>query len=376
MLMLRKGGLCIYAYTDSRMRQSRILLALIIALALVSIGLAWLLPVPARFFGSPDEFRAAFGVANFSNVLSIGTAALFLIGLNGFKQELKTAYYLICAGLFTQVGGTAIYSIRTYIHPVERNLIGDLPITIGALLMFVGIWWLARTLKVQGRIFGHPATISGVLLLASTVLWVLPHGTYHLETHLVHANHVLEALFYPLACVLLWRIIRTTSHSYAHSFTWMLVAVAGNFVAAGLFLGGTYVTYPAWATYELLGALFIVDTIIYVIAGYSFATLQQRMSRRQTASSPIDIILFVASLASRQKDIDPILDHLRVFTASTPGAYNLLTPEQDKQLAGIYYQLEDYLITKEPLRSFTRESIRALVQRKFERLPVGVPLTG
>lgn len=355
------------------MKQPRIILALIIVFALCSIGIAWMLPVPSTFAQSANDFRLAFGVANFSNVLSVGTALLFLTGLKGFKQELKTAYYFICAGLFIQVTGTALYSVRTYIAPVERNLAGDLPITLGAAGMFIGIWLLAGMLHVPGRRLRHPAVIVAFLVITSSLLWALPHGSPTLSERIIQTNHVVEALFYPLASILLWQIIRATSHSYARSFRWMFVAVAGNFIAAALFIGNQYITYPAWATQEMLGSLFVIDTLLYVAAGYSFATIQQRMRARQSANSTIDVVIFVASLASQQKDIDPILDELRTLTSEQRLGSTALSPEQEKRLTAIYYHLEDYLVTKEPLRSFTRDAVRQLVQQKFERLPMDVP---
>lgn len=355
------------------MNKTRVILVLIFVLAAISVSLAWILPVPPKLAAAADEFRAAFGVANFVNVLSIGTALLFLSGLAGFKRELKTAYYLICAGLLTQVVSTLIYSVLSYIEPVERNLIADLPITIGAFLMLLGVWQLARLLKVHSS-FTNAWVILAYLLILSTILWLLPHHTTNLTDQFIHANHVLEALFYPLAVLLLWKASRTVSASYARSFVILIAAFVGNFVAATLFIGTAYLAYPQWASDELLGSLFIIDIFIYVAAGYSFSNLQRRLVRQQTASSTVDIVVFVASLASQPRNIDQFLDELRAITAKLP-QNGQLSPAQEQQLTAVYRKLEDYLISQDPLRSFTRADIRELVQRRFDRLPSDITLS-
>ena len=217
----------------------------------------------------------------------------------------------------------------------------------------------------------QPVFIVAYLVLASAILWVVPHPTAGWEDAANQANHALEALFYPIGTILLWKIVRTVSPTYARSFRWMLAALAGNFIAAAVFMGKNYAAYPAWASDALLGLLFIIDTLVYVAAGYSFATIEQRLARRKKANSTVDIIIFVAGLASQPKEVDPMLDRLRVITARGAQGH-ALTSDQENDLASIYLQLEDYLTTKDPLRTFTANDIRRRVLHTFERLPVGI----
>lgn len=75
------------------------------------------------------------------------------------------------------------------------------------------------------------------------------------------------------------------------------------------------------------------------------------------AKSIVDVITDMASLASNPKDIDPLLDDVRHITARLQPGEVLSAPDQ-AALLKVYVQLEDYLTTREPIRTFTREDLR------------------
>ncbi len=70
----------------------------------------------------------------------------------------------------------------------------------------------------------------------------------------------------------------------------------------------------------------------------------------------VDRILYLGSLASRRQDIDPLMDTLRVVTASW-NPVQPLSASQDRQLKELEKKLKDYLVTLDPLRSFTYETL-------------------
>jgi len=79
------------------------------------------------------------------------------------------------------------------------------------------------------------------------------------------------------------------------------------------------------------------------------------MSPRQR----IDCIVYLASLISEPRSVDSVLDKLRLITtqAAEPSA-------QDEQvLRTIQQELEDYLLHKERLRSFTAQSLQTTVDQ-------------
>lgn len=79
----------------------------------------------------------------------------------------------------------------------------------------------------------------------------------------------------------------------------------------------------------------------------------------------IDVIIYVAGLASRQEAIDSHLDKLRVITAKQ-GAGEPLTTQEVQTLQALYERLETYMVEAEPLRSFTRQSLRQQLYDHFQ----------
>jgi hypothetical protein len=70
----------------------------------------------------------------------------------------------------------------------------------------------------------------------------------------------------------------------------------------------------------------------------------------------VDAIIYLAGLVSNPSAIDPLLDDLRRITTRIKDG-NLSASEQ-KQLTTTYLNIEEYLINKEPLRSFNKEELR------------------
>lgn len=74
-----------------------------------------------------------------------------------------------------------------------------------------------------------------------------------------------------------------------------------------------------------------------------------------------------AGLASQLKNIDPILDELRLVTASQqPGAP--MSPESKQHLIKAYKQIEVYLLHEDPLRNFTLQDIRDQIRPAFRNM--------
>lgn len=85
------------------------------------------------------------------------------------------------------------------------------------------------------------------------------------------------------------------------------------------------------------------------------------MNGQENARQLIDQIAYLASLVSEPRTVDTTLDKLRVITSRTSQPTS-----QDKQtLKTIRTELEDYLVHKERLRTFTKASLRATMERHF-----------
>lgn len=75
----------------------------------------------------------------------------------------------------------------------------------------------------------------------------------------------------------------------------------------------------------------------------------------------IDRISYLASLVSEPQTVDTTLDKLRLITSRTSRP----TAQDVQTLKSIETDLEDYLIHKERLRTFTKASLRANIERHF-----------
>ncbi|HEX7963986.1 MAG TPA: hypothetical protein VF466_05370 [Candidatus Saccharimonadales bacterium] len=89
------------------------------------------------------------------------------------------------------------------------------------------------------------------------------------------------------------------------------------------------------------------------------------MDATDKRQSPIDIVIYLASMASDPRAIDPILDTVRNVTSrlrpnETPAPADL------QQLARAYNQLEAYLVKDEPLRSYDKAGLDGKILQKFQ----------
>ncbi len=78
----------------------------------------------------------------------------------------------------------------------------------------------------------------------------------------------------------------------------------------------------------------------------------------------IDEIILLASLASNRRVIDPILNDVRLITAHIQ-AGDALSADDQNRLSKVRQRLEDYLVDKDELRTFTRKSIQERIHDQF-----------
>ena len=85
------------------------------------------------------------------------------------------------------------------------------------------------------------------------------------------------------------------------------------------------------------------------------------MNGQENARQVIDRISYLASLVSEPQTVDTTLDKLRIITSRSSQP----TTRDVQTLQSIQAELEDYLVHKERLRSFTKASLQANVSRHF-----------
>ena len=88
-------------------------------------------------------------------------------------------------------------------------------------------------------------------------------------------------------------------------------------------------------------------------------SLQQQS---EIMTSALDLANTAAGFASNQNDIEPLLYKIKqISNQSFSGA--LLAPESEAALFAIYLQIEQYLMTADPIRTFNKEELRGKASR-------------
>lgn len=87
-------------------------------------------------------------------------------------------------------------------------------------------------------------------------------------------------------------------------------------------------------------------------------------SKQQTEimTTALDLAKTAAGFASNQSDIEPLLYRIEQISSHlSSGA--LLTESDEAALFRIYLQIEHYLMTADPIRTFNREELRSKASR-------------
>lgn len=82
----------------------------------------------------------------------------------------------------------------------------------------------------------------------------------------------------------------------------------------------------------------------------------------KNSSITIEQVTYTASLVSHPEEVDAALDPLRSITSRVNPSASLSQNDKEK-LVSVQKQLEEYLVTKEKLRFFTRESLQIQIEQ-------------
>jgi len=99
-----------------------------------------------------------------------------------------------------------------------------------------------------------------------------------------------------------------------------------------------------------------------------FNSLFGKNRQKQTAqiSSALELTNYAASLTSNLADVDPYLDEVRRITANVK-PHEALSAKDTHSLITVYLHIEEYLMTKEPVRSFSKEGLRSRIVPDLRR---------
>lgn len=372
------------AYACLKMRHARLVTLLILLVsALIALG--------AMFVEVPGILPLGAALMVSMAALLLGAAIVFLMSLKGFSRELKRAYLLLSIGI-TLLGIVQLQLPVSSLLGVQEAYWykGALqPFTfIGAIgTIFVGTRAFAKLFRIRGLSTSWLFAI-GAFAVAGVLIAFLPHAPIRATEAEFDAHNVatvLSVVFMLMATVQVLQIKRVASVMYTKALAWLALgfglegATGVVYVVYRLILGESdfFLLYNP----VIVGIAFTAAALCLLRSAYSFAIIQDdgqavAPGRSKTffgrtprptsvaAVSSVDIVTFTATLVSDSRQIDPLLDKVRMITATRREGQNL-SDEDQTALLGVYLKLEDYLVTTENIREFDRASLRDKVEAHF-----------
>lgn len=354
----------------------KLLTILLVLGAVVLSTIAFVLPMPPRV--DPQVFFVQLFIIIMVSLWYFSAALLFLLALKDFKAQARRAYYLVSMGVMViGIFSVAWLPVATYFF--DENLISPfyaasmIVSSIGMGMIYGGVQRFSKLVGANGRRISW-RWILGVLTAGVLIIFLLPQppGTPNalvnsgLDNDLLHVGKWLEFSFCLLIVRLIWLMRQHLGKPYLRAL-WPVGAYA---VLDVFFLLAGVVMEDFWAVsseiYTLIAIGVAILPLLLILAGYRFCRLYAYAPRDRERQTPnlVDLIVYTASLASRRRDIDPILDNLRSITAvaqSNGGAQDV----NKQELEQVYLQVEEYLITKEPVLGLTRDGLRRRVDAYF-----------
>jgi hypothetical protein len=374
------------------MQKTRMLIRGTILLTVILCLLALLLPTPP---GLPRgiDFHNLLVVNIIMACTHIGGALLFLTNLDVYKARLRRAYSVLSIGVLVLGMVTlqilVISILNGWTNTALAATLSSLTILLyllSGMLLYAAVRSFARLVDVR-----HPLTRAWVVLPGAVILAalssLLPHQPLPTGTPEV-AFDVFVGIFIWSGSLMLfagWLALEVRKHAgahYVHAMAWLTGALI---VSASLLLYGGIRTLLGGSDSLVLNALSYVLNVstglMWVRAGYAFALtkyydedvplLRELFAKgdiaEQGPKTVIDMVTYAAGLVSNSHDIDPLLDDVRAITAKlNPGED--LSSNDTKRLVGVYLKLEQYLMKKEVIRTFTETELRSQLAPELQKL--------
>lgn len=87
---------------------------------------------------------------------------------------------------------------------------------------------------------------------------------------------------------------------------------------------------------------------------------------RSPTATVLDEVMYLASLATHPDELEPLMNTVRLITARLKTQHQP-SPQDERELARVRSQLNDYLLSKEPVRIFTPESLQLSIREHFAK---------
>jgi hypothetical protein len=296
-------------------------------------------------------------------------AGILLWSISGFRSGLRIAYILLLTGVML---GAIIHGIEApaqQFHWTDQSWYIDaqrVAYTFGPLLIYLGARKFGRLLQIKAVSTSAWFAVLGGLLVAFIAGYILGdlHGIGHFEAGA-------STFFLWLQILAVWTLVqvwRQTSRIYQPSMHWLAWAIGLNVLGEVQFVVSEFL--PQVFLQLTMTVSFLSGAIMLFKSALEFHKLHgkslQELSTINKLEDSIDIITYIASLASNPRAIDPLLDEFRVLTASLDNGKQALNSAQQATLYKIYVSLEDYLTEKDAVRTYQRSVLREFIAKKLE----------
>lgn len=334
---------------------------------------------------TPDIYVSGLSV-RFYTVMAVSLLGVqlcvvwfFLSSLRNYQPRLRFAYRVLSAGVLLLGIAQLQLPIIVWLKMLDSWWISSglvlLPFGLSVVAMYVSAYIFARTVGVRSWVTRPYIIVAGVAA-ACALSGALPHiritGTpdAELQFDVFVGLTVWTMLFNAAASVVYRRVSHTIGSLYAPPMRW-LAGATGVGIAASLsellysLLTPTSLT---WYTRYGLNLLPVVAAgVVLLVAGVRFKEVSNR--RLSATAGPIDVVVYMAQLASEPQAIDGTLDLVRDITARmSDSEHTQLSSEDEEVITHVYADIENYLVHNEPVRKFSQEELRSLLPDSFGAL--------
>jgi len=236
--------------------------------------------------------------------------------------------------------------------------------------LYIGVRTLARQLSIRSLWMSIWLTMGVAVVVAFASIFIPhtpdPDHTAELITRIIFASVAWAGVFGVMATVGALQIKRTISSTYHGAMSWLATAL--GLMAFAIFheivVKDTELITTTYVAYAFSLWPFLLAGILFMKAGQ---TLKEATFKKLPENATyVDAVVYAAGLVSNPRDIDTTLDTLRQVTARTGPESEELSPTDKQSLLRVYRSIEDYLVTKEPLRKLTKPGLRARLTTEFQ----------
>jgi|GEM_PF-4809284 len=296
------------------------------------------------------------------------TATIILFnGITGFSARLRRAYIFILIGFLLEAVLHTTEALATSLNwwSMPWFQVGQMLVYILApLSLYVGVRGFGRLLQIKTLGTSATLTLGISLLLLGGVGYLTGNATLRFNF-----NVGLTAALLWLLIICTWvlaQIARQTSQLYQRSVLWL--GWATGLLALGTSIYLTFLLSGAFVLLFVMILMFVVSGLMLLQAARKFYHIRGKnlaeLKEAGQLTTSVDIISYVASLASKPQEIDPLLDDLRTITSKTSSGS--LTSTDQSKLRQVYLRVEDYLAKRDPFRTYEPDMLRELITRKLD----------